>query len=64
MIPTNQIIIVLVTSANERARAFTYFVTDTPHKLKSAIEQIPIIINIIREGLFPASIKYCSGLSR
>jgi hypothetical protein len=39
-------------------------VTETPHKLKRAIEKIPMIMKIIREGLFPASEKYCYGLSR
>jgi hypothetical protein len=51
MIPTIQINTVLVTSANERARAFTYFVTDTPHKLKRAIEKIPMMMKIMIEGL-------------
>jgi hypothetical protein len=55
---------VLVTSARDRERAFIYFVTDTPHKLNSAIEQIPIIIKTISEGLAPASLKYCYGLSK
>lgn len=62
MIPINQIRTVLVTSAKERARALMYFVTETPHKLKRAIEKIPMMIKIIREGLCPASEKYCSGL--
>ena len=53
-----------MTSAKERARALIYFVTETPHRLKRAIENIPIIMKIISEGLCPAYIKYCSGLSR
>lgn len=43
--PTNQISSVLVTSQMLRVRALMYFVTETPHKLNTIIENTPRIAN-------------------
>lgn len=57
IIPTDHIIIVLVTSAKDLAKELIYLVTVTPHILKEAIEKIPKSIKINKLGFNPASEK-------
>lgn len=58
MIPTIQTIMVLATSATERAKALMYLVMVTPVILNNAIEKIPKIQKNRSPKLELASAKY------
>lgn len=63
MMPIDQTRIVLVTSPIDLAKAFMYFVTDTPAMLKVAIENIPKITKNKRDPFEKIAAKYDSGRS-
>ena len=64
IIPTAQIITVLVTSPIDLAKAFMYLVTVTPQMLNVAIEKTPKITKRSNTPLDAISAKYRYGLSK
>lgn len=64
IIPTAQMITVLVTSPIDLAKALIYLVTVTPQMLNVAIEKTPKITKRSNTPLDPISAKYLYGLSK